>query len=220
LERFMGDSEYVWETSANRFIHENAETVFPRLSYVDAWPIGAFGHNRDGSQILRSLGINARFDRRGHNWIDLFPTSGDDPGVPVEIPVPGRAQTFDLWAWGGNYHLTLEMYVRDLNGMIHVLNFGNLNFPGWRNLHVDVPATLPQSRRTLPLMASLTFVKFRVWTLPSERVDDLFVYLSQFKVLTDTSEVYFDGFDLADPQMVQDIWSGTTNAGAGAAAAE
>lgn len=207
LERFMGDSEFVWETVANRFIHQAVDVPFPRLAYVDAWPVGAFGQNRDGSQILRSLGIHARFDRRGHNWIDLFPTDPANPGVPVEIPVPGRAQTFDVWVWGGNYHLVMDAYVRDHNGMVHSLRLGNLNFPGWRNLHVNVPATISQTRRTLPLTASLTFVKFRIWTLPSERVNDIFVYLSRFNVLTDVSEVYFDGFDLAGPQAVQEFWA-------------
>jgi hypothetical protein len=40
-----------------------------------------------------------------------------------------------------------------------------------------------------------------------ERVDNFYVYLDQFKVLTDTFESFYDGDELADPDRVQELWS-------------
>ena len=207
LENFNGESEFVWQTMASRFATQTEEMSFPRLAFIDAWPVAGFGHNRDGSQVLRSLGINGRFDRRGHNWIDIFPTREGDPNTPVEIPIPGRVRLLDMWVWGSNHHLSLDVYVRDHNGMIHILRMGDLNFAGWRNLQVNVPTTISQTRRHLPRMASLSFVKFRIWTHPNERVDNFFVYFKQLKALTDVFEAYFDGSELGHPSMIQELWS-------------
>jgi len=42
--------------------------------------------------------------------------------------------------------------------------------------------------------------------MPTERVDNFFIYFNQLKVLTDTFETLFDGNDLADPVRVQELW--------------
>ena len=70
-----------------------------------------------------------------------------------------------------------------------------------------VTGLFAQQKRILPHLASLTFVKFRIWTAPMERVDNFYVYFNQFKILTDTFESYYDGNDLADPSKVQELWA-------------
>jgi len=207
LEMFNGDSEFVWQTTASRFATQTAEMSFPRTAFVEAWPLAAFGSNRDGSRVLRSFGINGRFDRRGHNWIDVFPTSADGSDTPIEIPIPGRVRSLDMWVWGSNHHLSIDVYLRDQNGMIHIVRLGDLNFRGWRNLQVNVPASVSQPVRTLPREGGASFVKFRIWTHPNERVNDFFVYFKQFKAITDVFEAYFDGYELANPRVVQELWA-------------
>jgi hypothetical protein len=91
--------------------------------------------------------------------------------------------------------------------MIHSIDMGSLAFAGWRNLRVNIPDRIPQSRRVLPRYAGLHFVKFRIWTAPNESVDDFFVYFNQMQVLTDTFEAHFDGNDLADPDNVRALWA-------------
>jgi hypothetical protein len=76
-------------------------------------------------------------------------------------------------------------------------------------LRVRIPNSISQSKRILPKLAGLSFVKFRIWTTPTEKVDDFYVYFDQFKVLTDTFETFFDGDELADPERVQQLWSGS-----------
>jgi len=224
LETFNGDEDdpFIWRTQASRFAtvmrdangepiqDENGRPVrYPRTAFVEAWPIQVFGVNRNNELTLRSFGINGRFDRRGYNWIDVFPTLADDPeGRPFEIPIPGRVQNMDMWVWGANLRYFIDVFVRDYRGVVHSLPLGNIDFPGWRNLSVNIPNNIPQGRRTLPAHAGLTFVKFRIWTRPAERVDNFFVYFRQFKILTDMMEVLFDGNDLADPANVERLWSG------------
>jgi hypothetical protein len=186
------------------------------LAYVAAWPIAVFGYNREGRDI-KSLGIHGRFDRRGYNWIDGYPTlaaDGEDAG-PAEIPIPGRIQYLDMWVWGANLNFYIEAFVRDYQGVVHTIRLGNIGYTGWRNLRANIPANIRQSKRILPSYAGLTFVKFRVWTQPTEKVGDFYIYFKQFKVLTDTFESLFDGDELANPDRVQELWAGGTSGTAG-----
>jgi hypothetical protein len=215
LETFDGTSDYVWKTDASKFATKTDDEAFPQTAYVEAWPIAAFGYNRDGKDI-KSFGIHGRFDRRGYNWIDVYPVKaedGDDAG-PAEIPIPGRIRYMDLWVWGSNLDYYIEAYLRDYQGVVHNIRLGNIGYTGWRNLRAMIPSNIRQSKRILPRLAGLTFVKFRIWTQPSEKVGDFYIYFKQFKVLTDTFESLYDGDELADPERVQELWAGG-NSGAG-----
>ncbi|MDR0487347.1 MAG: flagellar filament outer layer protein FlaA [Treponema sp.] len=209
LESFNGDSEYKWKTDASKFITKTDEVSYPVLAYVDAWPIALFGNNRDGSQTLKSLGIHGRFDRQGYNWLDIYPVKADDSNeAPFEIPIPGRVRNIDMWVWGSNLNYYIEVFLRDYQGVVHSLYLGNIAYTGWKDLRVNVPNTIPQSKRILPAYAGLTFVKFRVWTQPYERVGNFYIYFKQLKVLTDVFESLFDGNELADPQQIEKLWAG------------
>jgi len=206
LESFNGDadSEYVWKVESSKFITSD----YPVLAYVDAWPVAAYGYVRnDNDPPLRSLGLNGRFDRQGYNWIDLYPVKADNPDEPAEIPIPGRVRYIDLWVWGSNLNYYIEFFVRDYQGVVHALKLGDIAYTGWRNLRVNIPNHIPQSRRIVPTYAGLQFVKMRIWTQPVEKVNNFYIYFKQLKVLTDMFESLFDGNDLANPQRVQQLWS-------------
>jgi len=201
--------EFSWALNASRFTTKSTdkdgnETNYPVMAYIDTWPIAVYGYNREGEPI-KSLGINGRFDRRGYNWIDLYPVNSD--GDPFEIPMPGRVRYIDLWVWGSNLNYNLEAYVRDFQGAVHIVKLGNLNYTGWRNLRAHIPNIVPQSKRILPNLASLRFLKFRIWTQPNENVNNFYIYMKQLKVLTDTFESIFDGDELADPDVVPQLWA-------------
>jgi hypothetical protein len=180
-----------------------------------------FRSNREGRE-LHSLGIWGKFKRMGYNWIDIYPTlksEGEDAG-PYEIPIPGRVRYLDMWVWGSNLNYYVEAYVRDEQGVIHVLYLGNIGYQGWRNLRATVPTSIPQRRRIIldPTASStlstddknsiyLKFVKFRIWTTPREQVANFYVYFDQFKVLTDTFESLIDGDEMTDPDRVRENWT-------------
>ena len=225
LESFNGDEDnpYVWRAESSRFItplrnsdgsvvqdnNGNAQT-YPIMTYVETWPLAVFGNVRPaGSPPLRSLGINGGFDRRGYNWIDIYPVLADDPDEkPYEIPIPGIVKKVDMWVWGSNLRYYIEIFVRDYRGVVFPLKLGDVSYQGWRNLTVDVPSIIAQTRRTLPAYAGLTFVKFRIWTQPTEVVSNFYLYFKQLKVLTDMYMPLYDGNELADPAYVDRLWSG------------
>jgi hypothetical protein len=211
LESFNGDSDskYIWKTDSSKFITKTEEVTYPLLTYVDAWPVAVFGYNRAGdAPLVKSLGIHGRFDRQGYNWIDVYPVLADNQdGGPFEIPIPGRVRNFDLWVWGANLRYYIEIYVRDYRGVVYGFKLGDISYTGWKNLQVNLPKNIIQSRRTIPAYAGLRFVKFRIWTQPVERVDDFYIYFKQFKILTDMFDPLFDGNDLADPANVERLWA-------------
>jgi hypothetical protein len=205
------DYEFGWALDSSKFASKLNGENYPKMTTVESWPMALYGANKSNLD-LKSLGIWGKFDRRGYNWVDIYPTvpgsggEGEDP-LPFEIPIPGRIQYLDMWVWGSNLHYYLEAYLRDHQGVVHTLYMGNLAYQGWKNLRVRIPTSIPQSKRVLPRLAGLTFVKFRLWTTPVERVDNFYVYFNQMKVLTDTFESLFDGDELADPDHVNEIWA-------------
>ncbi|MDR0456984.1 MAG: flagellar filament outer layer protein FlaA [Treponema sp.] len=205
--------EFSWGLAASKFATKSKDeggnqVNYPVMAYVDTWPIALYGYNREGRSI-KSLGIHGRFDRRGFNWIDLHPVGAD--GAAFEIPMPGRVRYIDMWAWGSNLDYLVEAYVRDFQGVVHIIKLGSLAYTGWRNLRANIPGYIHQSKRVLPNLAQLRFIKFRIWTQPSENVDNFYIYLKQFKVLTDVFESTFDGDELADPDLVPQLWANGGN---------
>jgi hypothetical protein len=208
LESFDGDSGYEWKTVASKFATKSDDETFPQVSLISSWPMALFGSNRDGKD-LKVLGIHGKFDRQGYNWIDVYPVvsgGGENPD-PFEIPLPGRVQMLDTWVWGANLNFYVEAYVRDYRGVVHVINMGSIAYQGWKNLRASIPNGIPQGKRILPRLAALKFVKFRIWTEPREQVRDFYIYIDQFKALTDRFESIFDGDELADSERVQELWN-------------
>jgi hypothetical protein len=211
-------SKYDWRLEASKFATKakdedgNVSDTWPKATYVPAWPVAIFGNNPpdNGYGEVKSLGIWGKFDRRGYNWIDVFPveTGGDEDAPAAVIPIPGRIQYLDIWVWGSNLRYTMEAYFRDYRGVIHVISLGSINHNGWKNLRAPVPISVPQSKTVLPRLAPLEFVKFRIWTEPTERVDNFYIYLDHFKILTDVFESPYDGDVLERPDRVQEFWNG------------
>jgi hypothetical protein len=212
LDYMDGNSNYTWRVLGSKFATKTDNDAFPKVGHVAAWP-RSFKYNGEGDQAA-SLGIWGRFDRQGYNWIDIYPVAADGgaDAEPTEIPIPGRVQYLDMWVWGSNLHYTLEAYVRDYTGVVHVINMGDIGYEGWKDLRAYIPRTIPQNKRVLPRLTSLTLVKFRLWTRPSEPVNDFQVYFAQLKVLSDTFEHIYDGDDLADPAKVQELWAASSGA--------
>jgi hypothetical protein len=190
----------------------NVTEEYPKQAYVEAWPEALFGDNREGRD-LKVLGIHGKFDRKAYNYIEIIPVADepDEDGNPVFEPIrlPGKTQKIDLWVWGSNYNYYLEVHLRDFKGRVHVFNMGSLDYTGWRNLSADIPAWVPQSGGYITsdgYRRELELVKMVLWTRPSERVRDFYVYFDQIKTLTDTFRPRFDGDDLANVEKIQEAW--------------
>ncbi len=200
-----------WDLLGSKFSTKG----FPAKTDIKSWPNAVYGSNPEQTDI-KSLGVALLFDRKEYNWVDIIPGT---KAAPAEIPLPGRVQMIDMWVWSGNYDYYLEAFVRDYKGIVHTINMGNLDFAGWKNLRVNVPTAIPQSKKYLPRRESMSLVKFRIWTRPSEIVaapindrnatdmdKAVKFYFHNVKVLTDTFETLFDGDTLTRPELLKEAW--------------
>jgi hypothetical protein len=188
---------------------------FPRSGFIKAGPLAILGGDQAAAQNARSLSVAMLFDRMEYNWVDLIPGTLDKP---IELPLPGRVKMIDMWVWSGDFNYYLEAYVRDYRGVVYTIPMGDLNFAGWKNLRINIPDNVPQSKKYLPRHESLSLVKFRIWTRPTEvvvipgtegstNIDRAVKFnFNNIKVLTDTFESLFDGDNLANPDVYKDAY--------------
>jgi len=232
IQNFDDSAKEPWFLIASKF----ATAGFPKLNYVKSWPQALYGSNVDNKD-LRVLGVAMLFDRKEYNWVDLVPGTKTGEGAdaqyaPTELPLPGRVKMLDMWVWSGNYDYYMEAFVRDYKGIVHIIPLGDLAFVGWKNIRINIPENIPQSKKYLPKREGLSFVKLRIWTRPTENVAIMIkgndpdpkdpdyqtkidarnldksvkFYFDNIKVLTDTFETLYDGDSLTRPDILKDAW--------------
>jgi hypothetical protein len=206
-----------WVVTGSKFATKDGNVQYPLLAYVEgdgSYPDALFGNNPN-KLPLKSLGIYAKFDRKGYNYYEIFPTKKDDKGnlVPFGMQLPGITKMIDLWVWGSNFKTNLEIHLRDYRGIPYVLAGGSLDFQGWKNIQIQVPTSIPQTQPYLPHYKGLTLTKLVVRTDPTERVDGFYTYFDQLKVLTDMHENPFDGKSMLNPDFINKYFSTTQKAG-------
>ena len=193
-------SEITWNGIGSKFITEG----YPVLKYFDGMPNALRVMQSDTEQQYKFLGVQFKFNRKGDNWVDIYPTKGsgegDSAAAPYEIPLKGIVQRLDLWVWGAGYAYDLEILLRDCNGRIHTLPVATLNYYGWRNLAVTIPSNIQQRSRYLSQTKNMSFVAFRIRTQPTENVDDFYIFFDELKALTNTRLASYDGFELEKAQ--------------------
>jgi len=235
--QFDGE-EYVygWRAVGSRYVTKTDAVTYPQAAPIKSAPRDLerrppktrFGQpTAEGEDIAYSLGVKYAFDRKGNNWVDIFPTLKKRGDEEVgDGALQGRTKTLDIWAWGSNNNYTLDAYIRDNTGRIHVVKMGSLKFTGWKNLRVTIPASIPLVATTLPRSThDTTFVKFRVWSDPKAKVATdrekdgtivpIYLYLSQLKVFADLYETTYDGDELADPKITDKLWDPAGKDGGG-----
>jgi hypothetical protein len=178
-----------WIVQGSKFVTKD----FPQATTVRTWPDSLYGRNPEQKNLI-ALGIPAR-------------KGSDGKLAPASLALPGRVKSLDLWVWGSNFNYTMDVHLRDFEGVDRVLHMGSLNYPGWKNLSVGITGNIPQSRRYIPRFQALDLTKFVIWTTPTEKVDDFYVFLDEVKILTDLFESRFDGDNLADPKTLDQLWA-------------
>lgn len=192
LYNFETVDEWQAISNASRFMFRgsrtNANGVEMQYPSVRVFNTKPFGMGNQSINSTNSLALNVSFFRKGYNFFDFIPTE--------QKVIPGKAQSMDIWVWGGNYDYKMEMLLEDYRGYTHTLSYGSLRYVGWRNLSVNIPATIPQSEPYVPRAKGLRFLNFRFWSSPEERTDNFVVLLDYFQVVTDTFRESYDGSDI------------------------
>lgn len=188
-------SDWTWKAFGSKFVTEG----YPVVKSFDGLPNALrVMQSKNTETTPKILGLEVKYDRKGDNWTDIVPMAEDKDGkdAPYEIPFKGRVARLDLWVWGANYAYELQLLVRDSNGRVHTLSMGLVDHEGWKNMSVNIPANIQQASPYLNGVQQMSFVAFRLRTMPTERVDSFYMFFDQFKALTDTYTPSYDGFDL------------------------
>ncbi len=200
----FNDPSSLWMVRGSRFVNNDLLD----WEWVRAWP-EALHRTEPEDVTLRSLGIRAGFNRIGYNYLEIIPAQENEDGelVARTIPLPGTAQSIDMWVWGSNRDYYVDIQLRDHRGIVHTLRVGDINYRGWDNIFVDVPTWIPQQVSYVPQRRGLELVKIVLWTRPTERVNEFYVYLDELRVVTNLAEDYWDGEQLGDPEAVEQLWN-------------
>jgi len=162
------------------------------------------------------LGLKFKFRYPGTNSVSILPPKEVDwkskkPYLRMNyatgkeeqergLQLPGNAKAISLWVHGRGNPYDLETWLEDYRGNTHILKFGSVNFVGWRPMKVYIPVGIPQAYESYPQTKVTRITRFvlraQTYRHAEELTTDTYFFFDQFKVLTDTYEVNFDGEDL------------------------
>jgi hypothetical protein len=152
--------------------------------------------DKRGMKKNQCLGVHFMFKYPGHNAVHIIP--------PKPIRMPGRTKGLSLWVHGRGKAYTLEAWIKDYNGSVHILKFRDekgvrdVNFVGWKPMKTYVPAFVPQEIESYPQTKTITIERFVLRADPKEKVAETYFFFDQLKALSETFEVNFDGKGLED----------------------
>jgi hypothetical protein len=218
VEDFEKPADWVLETIPKKNADAKKNPVPSlELKYVDSGPSDLipekWSADKKGMDKSRCLGLHFRFKYPGYNSVHLLPppeVQWDEPakkvlthdprtGTEVQeraIQLPGRTKGVSMWVHGRGNDYTMECWLKDYKGDVHILKMGSVNFVGWRPMRVAVPVNIPQEIQSYPQTRVTKIVRFVIRANPNAGTEDIYLFFDQLKVLTDVFEVNFDGQNL------------------------
>ncbi|MBP5329753.1 MAG: flagellar filament protein FlaA [Spirochaetaceae bacterium] len=184
--------DWVWYVQGSRYIAEG----YPRMQYFEGAPNSVKYLQKDGV-VGKVLGVEAAFNRKGDNWLEIYPAKKDANGKyqQFNLDLKGDVDHIDVWVWGAGYPYNLDLLLRDADGRVHSLPMTKLSYIGWKNIKTYIPGWLIQRSRYRAGAKTLRFVGFRIRTEPYAPVDIFTVYFDQLKYLSNTFADIYDGYD-------------------------
>ena len=126
------------------------------------------------------LGAKTEFFRRGHSTISIVPTR------PINLA--GIVKTMSVWVVGRNYNHMLKAIFKDFRGRIVVLTVGKLNFSGWKQMVLPIPAESSIIQQRDPHYSTLTGIQFLGFQIDCDMLEtygSYFIYFDDMRVMTD-----------------------------------
>jgi hypothetical protein len=191
------EKTFSWAGQGSKFltkVEQDPTGPYPKVRWVPGIPNALKVTRAEDAPEAKVLGVQVKFNQKADNWFEVYPV--DAEGKPYGIPMRTTVQNIDFWVWGGNYNYTLEVLIRDVGGVVHVLPAGSLKFEGWKNVILNIPSKVMQKGRAHTTSDVLRLVGFRVRTSPQEMVDDFTVFFDQLKYTSSVIANIYDGYDL------------------------
>lgn len=137
------------------------------------------------------LGVKVQYIARGHNWFAIRPVK--------PIIIEGICQSISCYVAGRNYKHFLKIFIVDYFGDEKVLAVDKLNFIGWRELNVSVPASIEQTDYHFIDKQGIKFNGFMVECDPLESYGVYYIYFDELRAVTDIfNEKTRDKDDMGD----------------------
>jgi hypothetical protein len=145
----------------------------------------------DGTENDFVLGVKVAFNHRGYNYFVMAP--------PRPIKIPGITKALSMWVCGRSYKHRLYLHILDYKGEKRVLDMGRLDFVGWKELTIAIPATIEQDNFNSTEWRGISFTGMSIETDPMESYGVYYVYFDELRAVTDIySEEYRDDDDMDD----------------------
>jgi len=178
---------------------------------AEEWSVTDLGKAKE-----KVLGLKFKFRYPGPNSVSILPPKEVDwkskqPYLRMNsatgkeeqergLQLPGNAKAISFWIHGRGNPYDFEAWLEDFRGNTHIIRFGSVNFVGWRTIRANIPVGIPQAAESYPQtkVTRITRLVLRAQTNrhAEELTADTYFFFDQFKVLTDTYEVNFDGDEL------------------------
>ncbi len=111
-----------------------------QLKFIEGGPedLNAEHGSADSEGVIKNhcMGVGFQLSDSGCKSVHIIP--------PQPIVVPGRVHGIAIWVHGRSTGHSLDIWLKDFTGKVHIIQFGAINFTGWRHLEVKIPEHIPQ----------------------------------------------------------------------------
>ena len=169
-----------------------------------------------GKNFVYLIAPGKYIDPKSPNSVKLGETDVDNrfktsPGYPAQpkyrfkhngkyiygIPLIGLAKAVSIWVHARGFDYSLEGWFMDWRGGLYKLDFGSLNYVGWRPHAVRIPSYIPQAIDSWPQNKYIRFIRFVIRSSTTALAnEDVYFYFDEFRLLTDIYRAHFDGEEL------------------------
>ena len=154
-------------------------------------PADVVAEGAENNQYI--LGAKVEYFRTGYPWFSVTP--------PRPIKIPGYTKELSVWVAGRNHNNRMSFYIYDVNGKPQSVGNEALNFMGWKNITVQVPANVRQEEFRGQVEQGISFMGIHVKVDPRDSYGKYYIYFDQLMAKTD---MYLETYKEEDDPL--DTW--------------